>query len=319
MSCCAKFLGNSPTDLINYSQAAYSEHLNKYIAHFGGITATEYGDFLGGSTVQALWFPTPNVRTGGFFAGDEVWMLGADGIGSGDPLLGTFEFALHRLQPNTAQSQEYALTPIIQEFGIIGSYGPDLYENRMEGLTVDWSPFEDRLYAATQRIKGHVVSQPSVTGVGTIYRIALDGSYSIVYEESGASFISPTVASDGAVWWAKFSPTEAIYRKPLGGPVQQLTLTGNTGINYGIQMPFTTPFGALIYPANYGIPLGNSYMLVMPDGTTSRRPCNFLGTGVFATHSRDYKKTYFIFNHSIFWIDWATCGSGWSVGGMAMG
>lgn len=214
----------------------------------------------------------------------------------------------------------------------------------VEGL--DWSPFEDCLYATiTHRDSGHtIVSTQNYPNNGydhaaanlELWRIEFDGTHSVVWDLStpnGSNSCSPVaVAADGSVWFMTSSSPDSVggtYTTQVWrlaeGVVSEVVLEGGP---YAHQFSAlgTTPWGDVLIPHQVGTypSVSQELIMVSPDGSTIPYECDDLNGNnqiVGMMRQEDYKKLYVFTTYGggaqrLMEIDWKRCGSGWRVGGM---
>lgn len=220
--------------------------------------------------------------------------------------------------------------------------------NDFEVTGLDWSPFEDCLYAIlAHRDSDHEpasqLNYPNdgydhVAAVMELWRIQFDGSYDVVWTLStpnGFNQSGPvTVSSDGSVWFVTTtSPdseggtyTQQVWRLADGDVAEVVPEGGPYSLSY--ETIGSTPWGDVLLSHNIGTypSLQQGLLMVSPDGSSIPFSCPQITGSKFISgmmRQEDFMKSYVFARNSylsetqvLYEIDWKRCGAGWKVGGM---
>lgn len=255
---------------------------------------------------------------------------------------GVYTFELVTV-PAGGWSTMVASTELVHDEGIVTSHSFPSYRtwNDFAVSGLDWSPFEDCLYAIlVHRDSGHELASIQPTSVndgydppaGTVelWRIRFNGTHDVVWTLDTSSYNNGsgpiTVASDGAVWFSTYTSSQKIWRL-YGGVVSEVvpddgpyTLSGTA---FG-----ATPWGDVLVPyqTGSGFSAVQHMMMLSPDGGVIDFPCAEITGSNFTNgmmRQEDFMRLFvfvrlgnFAVTQQLYEIDWKRCGAGWKVGGM---
>lgn len=312
-----------------------------------------------GSTSQDQWsFPTSFGPMARDHAGNHYWLFQRSNS-SQDPrqdatifdipaTIGSQHTGVYTLEMAVVPPEGYAgymteSVVLLRDEGFVyqsGGFNHGSTKNTFDVsiMGLDWSPFDDCLYAAM----GHKDSNHTLVATGDVpqggydpidavaefWRINFDGSSEVIWtldlETPFGQATTLTVASDGAVWFVTSGEEYQIWRYH-NGTVSEVVPDGGP-YSLFLSSLGATPWGDVLVPytTGSGFSLQNHLLMLSPDGSVIPFTCPaFSGDNrvVGMMRQEDFMKLYVFTtpggsSRTLHELDWKRCGSGWRVGGM---